>query len=157
MILLIVVLQSGCKRSTTAEPAKPENAASTGTAGVEIEYKSTTGEDVRFAGGEQAVALSANFPTDVAVYPKATVVMVAVKDDEAKVMAKTADPLQKVKEFYDEKLKSDGWGSLTTIGESPPLMLEGTKKGRTLLVLLSGGTDGRTLITLTVSKDLGTK
>ena len=153
LLLLIVALQPGCKRSTTvAEPEKSDKvaAAQNGDA-AEITYKTEEGEVVDYAGGKKAVALPANFPADVPVYPKAMPVMTKTGDTKMTVFLNTPDSLQKVGTFYKEQLKEKGW-QIKPIPDTPKvLVLEGEKEGRKLTVFITENPK-ETVVQLVVSK-----
>jgi hypothetical protein len=155
LLLLIVVLQAGCKRSTekptTFVGPRGERATVTKDGDdTELAYKGIHGEDIRSATGKKGVALPANFPADVAVYPKATIAMAVTTDKEITVILSTTDSIQKVGAFYKGKLKDKGWKS-NMASDAPQLsMLEGEKEGRKLVVFMIEKPEG-TSIQLVVS------
>jgi hypothetical protein len=151
--MLVVVLLAGCKRSTTAVEPKGQKPARVQNGGEEIEYTGMNGEDVRYAGGDKAVALPANLPSDVPIYSKATPLMVATSDKETRVILSTTDPLKKVKEFYEEKLKKDGWQLAATTDIAKISMLERRKDHRKLVVLLIRDATDKTSIQIKLSKE----
>jgi hypothetical protein len=150
LLLLAAVLPSGCKRSTTIVGPKGEKVTMTKDGG-EVSFKGQNGEEVHFAGGKKDVALPADFPSDVAIYPKATVALSSTADQGMTVMLHTADSAEKAKTFYDEKLKKDGWKIENTLNTPAGAMMVGSKDGRTLTVLVASDSD-KTSIHLTVTK-----
>jgi hypothetical protein len=151
-LLVIVVLEPGCKRSTSVVAPKGEKAIETKNGeGTEIPYKGINGEDIRSAVGKQGVALPRDFPADVAIYPKATPIMVATKDKETAVLLTTTDSLQKTLTFYKGQLKQNGW-KIKLSSDAPKVsLLQGEKEGRGLTVLLTETAEG-TGIQLTLVK-----
>ena len=130
---LVIVLQAGCKRSTTVVgPKGGKTAISKGGKDSELAYKGMNGEEVHFAGGKQAVALPVDFPADVALYPKAMPVRTATSDKETRVDLTTAASARDVEAFYARMLKKDGWQIDSAI--TVPHYLKATKRGRTLSV-----------------------
>ena len=151
LLLLIVMLQVGCKRSTTVVGQKGEKATVTQEGdNIEVAFKGQNGEIVHFAGGKNAVALPAEFPADVAIYPKAIPVTTSTAGTEMTVMFRTSDSLQKVVVFYKAQLKEKGWKIKTATDIPEASMLEGEKDGRKLTVWTAEQQDG-TIINLVVS------
>ena len=77
---------------------------------------------------------------------------------EMKVVLSTADALKKVRTFYDERLKKDGWHLATTTDVSGTdmskiSMLECRKDHRRLLLLLIRDVADKTSIQITVSEE----
>jgi len=154
LLLLMVLLQAGCRRSTEPSttvvgPKGEKGTVAKGDTDAELAYKGINGEEVHYAGGKQAVALPADFPADVAIYPKAMPVRTATSDKETRVDLTTADSAQDVEAFYRKTLKKDGWKLDNTI--KVPQYLKATKEGRTLSVDISTQS-GETTIHLSVAK-----
>jgi len=149
LLLLIVALHTGCKRSTVvvgsegAKGAVPKNGDAE-----EFAFKGLNGEEVHFAGGKP-VALPAEFPADVAIYPGATVVMTVTGEKEMSITLNTTDSVEKVEAFYKKKLKEDGWKLDNAIKQ--PQFLQATKKGRSLSVDIRAQS-GKTTVCLTIAK-----
>ena len=140
LLLLGLVLQTGCKRSTTVVGPKGEKATVTQDGGkVEVAYKNKEGGEVHFAGGTDAVALPEGFPKDVAIYPKAKVFMSTTADKglTMMLMTKTPDSIQKAEAFYKSKMKEDGWKIENAMNISQQVMLQGKKEDRMLTVAIS--------------------
>jgi hypothetical protein len=151
-LLVIVVLEPGCKRSTSVVASKGERVTETKNGeGTEIDYKGMNGEDIRSSVGKQGVALPRDFPADVAIYPKATPMMVATKDKETTVILTTTDATSKVVAFYKGQLKEKGW-TMRLSSDAPKVsLLQGEKEGRRLTALLTETSEG-TGIQLTLVK-----
>jgi hypothetical protein len=151
LLLLIVLLQAGCKRSTTVVgPDGQKVTVSKNGEDTEVAFKGINGQEVHYAGGKKNVALPADFPADI-VYPKATVALSSTANEVMMVVLKSADPLEKAKTFYDETLKKSGWKIENTLNTPAGTMVQGTKEGRTLTVLISTESD-QTSIQLSVTK-----
>ncbi|MFZ1933886.1 MAG: hypothetical protein WCB27_18600 [Thermoguttaceae bacterium] len=149
VLLLVVVFQPGCKRSTTVVGPKGEKGTvSRDDEGTEVAFKGMNGEDVRSSTGKAGVALPAGFPADVPVYPQATPMTVATVHKETRVILTTSDPRQKVVTFYNGKMKENGWKSKASTELPQMTMLQGEKSGRTMVVLISETSDGKVQITL---------
>ncbi len=150
-LLLVLVLQAGCKRSTTVVgPKGGKTTLTNGGKGAELVYKDMNGADVHFAGGKTPVALPADFPSDVAIYPKAMPIRTATSDKETRVDLTTPDSVQDVEAFYKKRLKEDGWRIDDKI--RVPRYLTATRNGRTLSVDVSTR-GGETTIHLIVVRD----
>jgi len=148
-LLLIVLLQAGCKRSTTVVGPKGEKVTVTKDGDTaEVAFKGINGEEIRSAGGKKGVALPANLPAAFPIYPKATPVTVATVGKETTSILTTADPRQKVVAFYKDKMKENGWKSKSSTEMPQISMFEGEKSGRTMTALISEAPDGTVQIAL---------
>jgi hypothetical protein len=146
---LLVALDTGCKRSTSVVgPESAKGAVPKNYDAEEFAFKGLNGEEVHSAGGEP-VALPADFPADVAIYPEATVTMTATGKKEMSVTLNTIDSIEKVEAFYKKKLKEDGWKLDDAIKQ--PQFLQTTKKGRSLSVDIRTQS-GKTTVCLTIAK-----
>jgi hypothetical protein len=139
---------AGCKPSTAVGPSGAKTKSATKAVDEEVPFKSITGEEVHFAGGKP-VALPADFPADVAIYPKATVVRWSKGNEGIGASLKTADSAKDAEAFYRESLKKDGWELDKKV--KVPRFLKATKQGRTLSVDISTQS-GETTIDLTIAK-----
>jgi hypothetical protein len=149
LLLSIVVFHAGCKRSTSVVGPRNEKTAATAKGDdQEVVFKSQTGEEVHFAGGDNPVASPAEFPADVAIYPKATVTRWSKGNGGISARLKTADSVQDVEAFYKKRLRKDGWKLDETV--KVPHFLKATKQGRALSVDISTQSGGTT-IDLTVA------
>ena len=152
LLLLTVVFQTGCKRSTTIVGPKSERVTETKTGeDTELAFKGINGEDIRSSIGKNGVALPSDFPSDVAIYPKATPTMVATKDKETAVLLTTNDSFQKTLTFYKGQLKEKGWKIKLSSDQSKVSFLQAEKEGRGLSVLITETSEG-TGIQLTLVK-----
>jgi hypothetical protein len=147
-LLLIVAFQAGCKPSTTVRPKDKKVTVTIGGKDTEVAFKGINGADVRSATGNAGVALPADFPADVPVYPQARPMTVATVNKETTVLLTTSDARQKVVAFYKDKMKENGWKSKSATDMPQVSMFEGEKAGRTMVVLISETSDGKIQITL---------
>jgi hypothetical protein len=149
LLLVIVMLPTGCKRSTTvADPEGAKDAVSKQHDGDELAFKGLNGEEVHSAGGKP-VALPANFPADLAVYPGATVVMTVIDEKQMSITLNTPDAVKTILAFYKRHFKENGW---KTINDNPKYsMLEAEKEGRTLMLIVTAKTK-ETSVQLILSK-----
>ena len=139
LAVLAIGFCAGCKRSA-AENAK--NAVSQSREGEEIEFKDETGGEVHYAGGKAPVTLPSGFPTDVPLYPKAIPIQTRTKTPSVCVLLNTPDAAARVKAFYLEKMKENGWKLETDTATADAVMLVGVKKDRKLIVLISEESGG---------------
>ena len=102
--------------------------------------------------------LPADFPTDIPVYPKATLDKAVTSQDRdagAFVGWRTTDPIPEVRHFYTTKLDEQGWHVTAYPGLPAPWMGEGgvtvvgTKWGRTVSFAI-GAQDEKTLISMAI-------
>jgi hypothetical protein len=153
-ILLVVMFQAGCKRSATIVGPKGERVTETKNGeDTELAFKGMNGENIRSSVGKKGVALPLDFPSDVAIYPKATPIMVATKDKETAVLLTTTDSLQKTLTFYKGQLKERGW-KIKLSSDAPKVsLLQAEKEGRTLAVLLTETAEGAGIQLTLVKKE----
>lgn len=80
---------------------------------IEIETNEAT-----FTAGKQE--LPANFPTDMPVYPQASIVSTSSNADNIVVIFSSTDPSKTITDFYKRELNSKGWETetLTTMGNA---------------------------------------
>ncbi len=151
VLLLVAGACPGCQRSTTTTTPDGEEVTVRHKDGVvEGTVKGKHGDEVRWATGGASAALPDDFPKDVAVYPKATIVASVARAKTMNVSLKSADSAEKVQAFYKDKLKRDGWEVGTSLSLPQGMMLQGEKDDRTLTVAVSSLT-GETMINLTVA------
>jgi hypothetical protein len=147
MLLLTLAFQPGCKRSTTVGP-KGEKGTVTKGAEDTVNFKGMNGEDVRSSTSKRGVALPADFPSDIAIYPKATPMTVATIGKETTVILTTPDSREKVVAFYKDKMKQNGWKSQSSTDMPQISMFQSEKAGRTWTVLISAPPERSVQITL---------
>lgn len=138
LVVLTLVFLPGCKRSAT-ENAKGAIPKSQG--GEEIAYKDETGAEVHYAGGTAPVSLPVGFPNDVPLYPKAIPTQTQTKASTVCVLLDTSDSAAKVRAFYAETLKENGW-KIKIDDIATDVRIEGSKEGRKLTVLMSKKSGG---------------
>jgi hypothetical protein len=148
LLLFAVVFQPGCRRSTTVGPKGEKVTVTKGAEGAEVAFKGINGEDVRSSTSKRGVALPADFPTDIAIYPKATPMTVAIVGKETTVILTTPDSREKVVAFYKDKMKQNGWKSQSSTDMPQISMFQSAKAGRTWTVLISASPEGSVQITL---------
>lgn len=110
--LLLVVLAGvvlGCGKSETV--VAPDGTKATVTKkgdGVDITVNGPDGGKIQIA-GEGSASLPEGFPESVPVYPGAKIMASVKGKDSMMVTLTTADASKKVADFYNEKLKANGW------------------------------------------------
>ena len=155
LLLSILALCTGCERKKTATGPNGEKATVTHKGeDVEIAFKDRNGAEVHYAGGKSAVALPEGFPADVAIYPKAKVVISRTAEKTMLVMLNTPDSLKKAGEFYKGEMKENGWKIENNINMPGKIILQGKKEKRSLTVAIARESD-ETIIHLSVDKDNG--
>ena len=128
LALLMLALSAGCGRSTTVVGPHGERVTVKQKGdGVDVTFKDKHGKEGHVAAGEKGVALPDDFPKDVAVYPKATVVTSMTMEKTMHVSLKTADSAEKVAAFYKKKLDEDGWKINTNVNTEQMRMLQASK------------------------------
>jgi hypothetical protein len=134
------LLGMGCGRSKTYIGPDGEKTVVTQKGdNTEVTFTGNKGEKVLFSSNEQGVPLPDNFPKDAPIYPGATITMNSSTPDGMMVMLKTKDSLKQVKEFYQNKLKEQGWEQETSFNTRQGATLANTKGDRTLAVTISSG------------------
>lgn len=153
IVLLLVVACSliGCRKSRT-HTAKDGTKATVTESGKGSKI-TIEGKEGKFqASGEGGLALPDGFPKDIPVYPGSTVTMSVDVKDGMQVMLKTADPANKVFDFYKENLKSGGWAIETSVNTEANSTVVGKKDKRTAMVMANRESKGATIM-LTVQTE----
>jgi hypothetical protein len=145
LLLSILVLQAGCKRSTDGVDPKRKAAETPKNQEREFAFTSQDGEEVHSAIGKESIALPPKLTNDVAIYPKARVTLWSRGEKETKVALKTADSAKNVGAFYKKKVNQDGWKIAKTTDVPEALMLECEKEGRKMNVFIAAQFDGATI------------
>ncbi len=149
--LLLLSFGGGCKRSTTVRGPEGERATFTQKGeGMDVSVEGKDGKKAHLKTGEN-VPLPEDFPKDVAIYPKAAVVMSMTGDKGKQVTLKTADSVQKVEAFYKERLKADGWEIKGSMNMPQLTMLSGLKEYHTLTISITSDS-GETMITISLGE-----
>jgi hypothetical protein len=121
---------------------------------VNITVKGEDGAEVKISGDDSGVSLPDGFPSDVPVYPGATVALSSKTPEGVHVLLQTKDGVQDVRRFYQEKLKAAGWKIATTVNVPGGIMLQANKGKRVQNVTTMN--DGRlTTINLTTTTEGG--
>jgi hypothetical protein len=146
---IVACVAFGCgKRSVTFKDS--EGATVTvdqGGGKVEIKGPGVDGSVAISAGG---VKVPEDFPEDIPVYPGATPIIHTSVKGGRMLQLKTSDAIDKVRAFYKEKLKAEGWKEESESSTDAIKLLNNTKDTRTLSVVITQGDDG-TSLTLSVS------
>ena len=152
LLMVGVSVWIGCGRSRKVTgPDGSETTVTTKGDNVEVTFKGAKGETVQVAGGKGNVPLPEGFPDDVPVYPGAKVMTSAKTKEGMTLVLTTSDPLQKAMEFYQGKLKTNGWDIQNTMNMPDGGMLSGTKEKRTCTLVVNHSND-QTIITISVSE-----
>jgi hypothetical protein len=153
VLLLTFELCLGCGKSTTVTGPDGEKMTVTKKGdGMEMTVQGKLGKKAHISANKDGVALPEDFPTDVPIYPKATVVTAMTIEKAQMVSLKTADSVKQAEAYYKEKLKDNGWEIKTSMNTEDGMMLQGQKKGHVLTVMVSGKSD-ETMIQLTVAPE----
>jgi hypothetical protein len=148
MALWLGLFSVGCRQSAAVAPTD-KKAPSPKADNQDVVFMSQDGEEVHSAAQNGAVALPAEFPADVPIYPKATVVRWSKSKGNStlRVASTTTDAAKEVETFYKQRLKKNRWKLDTKIKE--PHYLKATKGNRTLEIDLL--TRSETTINLTLT------
>jgi len=147
VVLLAMVAWMGCGRSTTLTGSDGSKVTLTKEPeGAEVSVSERTGQSATMGLGKE-VALPAGFPPDLA-YPGAKVTM-GIKDSlSTTAHFKSLDLPQKVADFYQAKLKADGWvfGEFGVVLGPDGGVLQANKEAenRTCRVVVGRSKDGDT-------------
>ena len=119
--------------------------------GDKFEVKTDEGEAVVSYGTDE---LPKGLPDDVPIYEPSDVAMSQVLNDGKSVMLalSTKDDTSKVKEFYESRMKGDGWKIDRRVDMGPVQIFSGSKGNRKLNVTLNRDGD-KTGISLTFQKE----
>jgi hypothetical protein len=154
MSIVVATALSGCRRAAEEAPATPEQdrALSYSRVGETLEADVAGKEKMHLETGEQGVALPHDFPSDVPLYPGATLTLAVTIDDLLQVTLHTADDLPEVVKFYREQLEAADWKIEAELDVKKGDMLSADKDGRTCSVLLTRKSDNVTVISITLGK-----
>ena len=122
--------------------------------GVNITVKGEDGESVQISANESGVSLPDGFPSDVPIYPGATITLTSETPQGMNVVLRTKDPAEKVRQFYQEKLKAEGWEIVATMNMPTGAMLQ-AKKGERSQTVITGSDGQQTTISLTAASEGG--
>jgi hypothetical protein len=144
----------GCSRPAAEVPATPEQDRELkySRVGDTLEADVTGKEKMHLETGEQGVALPHDFPSDVPLYPGATLTLAVTIDDLLQVTLHTADDIPAVVKFYREQLEAADWKIDAELDVQKGDMLSADKDGRTCSVLLTRKSDNVTVISITLGK-----
>ncbi len=98
----------------------------------------------------EGTKLPDNWPDDVPVYEGLKLLTAMTAPEGSTIQGTTTDSLDKVTEFYKDRVTKDGWTEQTTMTQPQMSMLSYTKEQRTLVVTI-GAADAETSVSLTVS------
>ena len=156
LLILIVVTGGlgGCSRPAADALATPEQdrELSYSRVGDTLEADVAGKEKMHLETGEQGVALPHDFPSDVPLYPGATLTLAVTIDDLLQVTLHTADDIPDVVKFYREQLEAGDWKIEAELDVKKGDMLSADKDGRTCSVLLTRKSDNVTVISITLGK-----
>ena len=162
LLLTVVLVLAACGKSAEQKAAeKAEKAFEKQTGGKaqidltkgKMTFKDKTGESVEIANKPGAVAIPADFPKDVFVYPGATPAMSLKSAEGTTLNLSTTDAAGKVSETYKEKMKAEGWTQETALEQPQMIMLSYNKGERRAMVHISPEDGGaKTQIMLVVEE-----
>ncbi|MFQ5640551.1 MAG: hypothetical protein ACE5IR_21430 [bacterium] len=149
VLILTLTLGLGCNRSSDSEDSGVATLSVKNDRG-EMTVKGG-GEEVHFALGESGVDLPDGFPDDAPLYPGAMVATSATTEEGYMVALLTQTPLKKVRDFYNQELKKNGWKITLNSSLGPNGgMLRASKDQRSQYITFSHQA-GTTTINLTVN------
>lgn len=117
----------------------------------EVTITGADGETMQYSTGEKGAALPKDFPKDVPVYSGGVIMQNMTMPNGILVMIKSGDATDKIKEFYENSLKDQGWVNETSMESPQGSTLIYKKDDRTLSVIIATGDE--TMIHLTISKE----
>jgi hypothetical protein len=155
-VLLVVCVCSGCRKAANEmmEGAiESQIARDGGKADVQIgddavsfKIQDEKGES-KFAFGENT-ALPADFPKDVPLYSKMTLVLAHSQQENEMfvIQAKSADSLDQIAAFYKQEAAKQGWEEQSSMEQGSNMKaLSYTKEGRMLQVIVAVTDEGTSL------------
>jgi hypothetical protein len=153
-VLLCVFSMAGCGRATddTVNPPAETGDISYSRIGDTLQADVDGKEKMHLETGEKGVALPPDFPTDVPLYPGATLVLAVTLDDSEQVTLHTDDDIPDVVKFYREQLAASAWKIAAELDVKRGDMISSDKDGRTCSVLLTRKSDNVTVISVTLGK-----
>jgi hypothetical protein len=104
--------------------------------GDKVEIKGPAADGSVNSATASAVKVPEDFPKDVPVYPAATPIIHTSTKGGRTLELKTSDAVAKVRAFYKEKLKAEGWKQDSDSSTVENTLLMNTKDNRTLAVVI---------------------
>ncbi|MEN3951498.1 hypothetical protein [Iodidimonas sp. SYSU 1G8] len=112
--------------------------------GQSVTMKSDQGEITTQVGGE--VKIPDGFPSDIPVYDGLTVHAASTMSDTYMLHAQSAEPLDKIVQYYVEAMPAQGWVKEAESNQAGVMYISSYKKdGRTAGVTVVAGDDSRTV------------
>lgn len=162
LLLATVLVLGACGKKSaekTIEQAIEKNGG--GKAHVDLSKNQMTiqtkdGEKIEIASGAEGLAVPADFPKDIYVYPKVKVEGSIKTGEATQLTLVTADAPAKVAEEYKGQMKKSGWKEKTAVQMNEMTMLEYSKDQRDLLVhITSDGKQTRIMLMESIEKQAG--
>ena len=152
LLLAVALFSMGCGRSKTSTGPDGETTTVTKKGdNVDVTFTGKNDDKLQITSSEKGVALPDNFPKDAPIYPDAKATMSTTIPNGFMVMLETNDSLEQVKEFYEDKLKLEGWETETSLNLPQNTTLANKKDARTLTLTISAG--DKTMIQLLVTQE----
>lgn len=152
--LLLSIGVFGCGRPTDDQGTLPAQSGGISFSRVGDTLQADVGgqDKMHLETGETGVALPAGFPSDVPLYPAATLVLAVTLDDSEQVTLHTSDDIPNVVKFYRDQLAASGWTIEAELDVQRGNMISSDKDGRTCSVVLTRKSDKITAISVTLGK-----
>ncbi|MBI3950017.1 MAG: hypothetical protein HY314_06140 [Acidobacteria bacterium] len=149
LLIILVSFWMACSRSSTVTTSEGKVTVSKTGEGAKVKIESEAGEKAHIEVGESGVSLPKDLPADMPIYPGSSVVSSATLGENARLVSlKTNDGVEKVMDFYDAKLKDNGWEIQTRVSTQQGNLLQAKKEARHLTVGITRQ-DKDTMINLT--------
>jgi hypothetical protein len=146
--VVLACVACGCgTQSTLKGPDGAGVPVDQGSAKVQIKGPGADRSDKKPAQAPGKVKVPEDFPKDIPIYPSATPVIHTSAGQSGRTLElKTSDAIAKVKAFYKEKLKAEGWKQDSDSSTEENTLLMNTKDSRTLAVVICHRDDATGLI-----------
>jgi hypothetical protein len=145
---VLTIAGYGCSKTYHGPNGEKVTVGSDGN--VEMTATGKDGEKIRVSGGK-GMSLPNDFPKDVPIYTGATILSSVNSKDGMMLTLQTADPLEKVDEFYVKQLKDQGWTTESSVKLPQGANYGNKKEKRTLNVSINHG--DQTMVVLIVAEE----
>jgi hypothetical protein len=143
LIAAAIAMAAGCSKTTKTTrrgPGGQEVTMEHKGSESSMEVKTASGDTTKLRSSATGLALGADFPKDVPVYPKAVVKMDNTVGPLRMVGLYIADPVADGVKFYSEEMTKQGWtiGASMPMGEGHMLTLKKDNRSCQLMITKDG-------------------
>lgn len=154
LALLVLIALAGCNREKSVYSSRDGSVTLEKKHGDVSTMKITGSDGKQVSVDFNAGSVPADYPKDIPVYGGAKTVMAQSTNEKNAhtLMLETADPVNKIADFYKSELEKNGWKTENTVATGEMHMMNATKDKRDLLVQIMNSNDKRTISQIVTEK-----